>query len=553
MKIYFISIVLVIYYSAISQPNTSKEKLRKLDSIAIQDVPLNAPGIATAIIENGKVIYKKYAGYANLKDSSLIKENTRFNIASNGKQFTALAILSLIEDKKISLQDDVRKFYPTLYPRLKEKITIQSLLNHTSGIRDCYDVWSLQGYTWWEKSFSNKDVLELISKQKELNFKPNTQYLYSNTNYILLALIIEKVTKKSFVQFTTEMFKQLNMPHTSFVNDYTKIDGHIAKAYFNFNTWTTYDWIWNVCGDGNIFSTLEDLIQWEKIIQGTSNVIIRKSVITKSQQAIKDSKFLNYGYGLEFGEYKNLNYTFHEGATGAWKATVIRFPSKNTAIITLTNTGKSIPSMQTRQMADVLFDLQKDENFLITKPASVGNFISDDEVVGTYLTENDFAFQFEKRENKLFLKRIGRNDVELEREANNIFHQKYDTLFKQEFNKNLKGELQVTAYYINHSPYSLTKVNDNMSLNEFSQRKGKYYNQETNTTIEITSANNKSFDVKIGSNQSTKALLISSSKILVNNYSISFDSNRTDVLYLNGERIKKVKFIKSSNKENITK
>nr|MCU0322292.1 beta-lactamase family protein [Chitinophagaceae bacterium] len=533
--------------STISQPSISKEKLKKLDSIATQDVPLNAPGIATAIIENGKVIYKKYAGYANLKDSSLIKENTRFNIASNGKQFTALAILTLIEDKKISLQDDVRKFYPTLYQGLKEKITIQSLLNHTSGIRDCYDIWSLQGFTWWKKSFSNKDVLELINKQRELNFKPNTQYLYSNTNYILLALIIEKVTKKSFVQFTNEMFQQLNMPHTSFVNDYTKIDGHIAKAYFNFNTWTTYDWIWNVCGDGNIFSTLDDLIQWEKIIQGITTVSIRKSVITKSQQTIKGSKFLNYGYGLEFGEYKKLQYTFHEGATGAWKATVIKFPSKKTSFITLTNTGKSIPSIQTRQMADVLFDLQTNENYLITKPASVGNFISDDEVVGTYLTENDFAFQFEKKDRSIFLRRIGRNDVELEREANNIFHQKYDTLFKQEFNKNLKGELQVTGYYINHSPYSLTKVNNKMLLNEFSQRKGKYYNQETNTTIEITSADNKVFDVQIGSNQPTKALLISANKILVNNYSISFDSTSTDVLYLNGERIKNIKYIKLTN------
>ena len=256
LKIIFFAFITLFGDTAIfgqTLNNFTPTEIKRLDSIATQDVPKGAPGIATGIVSNGKIVYEKVAGFANLTDSTLITKDTRFNIASNGKQFTALAILVLLDEKKIRLTDDIRKYLPTVYPKFNSKITIENLLNHTSGIRDVYDLWSLQGLTWWEHSFSNKDVLELIEKQQELNFLPNTKHLYSNTNYILLTAIVEKVTGKSFVPYTTDLFKKLNMPNTSFETDYSKIRGPIAKAYFNFDTWTTYNWIWNVCGDGNIF------------------------------------------------------------------------------------------------------------------------------------------------------------------------------------------------------------------------------------------------------------------------------------------------------------
>ncbi|NBP69148.1 MAG: class A beta-lactamase-related serine hydrolase, partial [Cytophagia bacterium] len=424
---------------------------KRLDSIATQDVPKRAPGVAIGIVSHGKIVYEKVAGYANLDDSTLITRNTRFNIASNGKQFTALAVLVLVDEKKISLTDDIRKYLPNLYPKLNSKITIENLLNHTSGIRDVYDLWSLMGLTWWKNTFSNQDVLALIEKQQALNFSPGSKYLYSNTNYILLTAVIEKVTGQSFVTYTNDLFKKLGMFDTSFEDDYTKIRGPIARSYFNFNKWTTYQWIWNVCGDGNIFSTLADQLRWEQILQGEVKCKIEKQILEKSQQLTDNSTIKNYGYGLEFGTYKGLNYKFHEGATGAWKATTIRFPGKNTSMVTLTNTGKATPNTQTRQMADVVFNLEDNATYLVTKPDKVGSFVSDEEMVGIYLTEDNFAFQFEKRDGVLYLKRIGRNDVQLEREADNILHQTYDPAFKQEFKRNEKGEMTVTAYYTSHS------------------------------------------------------------------------------------------------------
>ena len=526
--------------------NFTSNQIKQLDSIATQDVPKGAPGIATGIISNGKIIYEKVAGFANLTDSTLITKDTRFNIASNGKQFTALAILILTDEKKISLTDDIRKYLPTIYPKFNPKITIENLLNHTSGIRDVYDLWSLQGLIWWKNSFSNKDVLDLIEKQQELNFLPNKKHLYSNTNYILLTAIVEKVTGKSFVAFTNGMFKKLNMSNTSFETNYSKIRGPIAKAYFNFGTWTTYNWIWNVCGDGNIFSTLADQLQWEQILQGKTKSKIKRQILEKSQQLTDNSIIKNYGYGLEFNTYKGISYKFHEGATGAWKATVIRFPNKKISIITLTNTGKSTPSTQTRQMADIVFNLKDDTTHLVTKPAKIGSFVSEEDMIGTYQTDDNLTFQFEKRDSILYLKRIGRNDVKLEREADNILHQTYDIDFKQEFKRNEKGEMTVTAYHTSHSPYTLTKSISNWTNYNCQALNGKFINTETNVTIEIKFANDKNYDIKIGTQDSTKGVLISPTMLLVNNYVLDIQNNITipKMFLLNADRIQRVKFLR---------
>ncbi len=548
MRLLFVVISLSAFaYLRAQDPSPfTARQIKLLDSVATQDVPANAPGIATGIVRNGKIVYEKVAGFANLTDSSFITRDTRFNIASNGKQFAALAILVLIDEKKIRLTDDIRTYLQSIFPGLQTKITIEHLLNHTSGIRDVYDLWSLQGVTWWEQTFNNNDVLKLLEKQQDLNFLPGTKYLYSNTNYMLLATIIEKVTGKSFVVFTNEMFKQLNMPNTSFEDNYLSIRGPIAKAYFNFGTWTTYNWIWNVVGDGNIFSTLADQLQWEQILQGKGRSKIKREILEKSQQLTGHSSINNYGYGLEFGMYKGLSYQFHEGATGAWKATVIRFPDKHISFVTLTNTGKATPNTQTRQMADVVFNLKDNATYLLTKPVKIGAFVSDEDVTGVYQTEDNFTFQFEKRDSVLFLKRIGRNDVQLEREADNIFHQAYDPDFKQEFKRNDKGEMTVTAYYTTHSPYTLTKSNSNWEGYNYEAINGRFLNAEINQVVELKYAGSKNYDIKIGSNDSTKGLLISPGKLLVNNYVLEINMTETvpNTFFLSGDRIQLVRFVR---------
>ena len=202
--------------------------------------------------------------------------------------------------------------------------------------------------------------------------------------------------------------------------------------------------------------------------------------------------------------------------------------------------------MQTRQMADVFFGLQTETQSWLTAPATIGSYVDEKELTGIYLTGNDFAFQFELRNGKLYLKRNGRNDVELEREADNVFHQKNDPAFKQAFVKNAKGEMEVTAYYTTHAPYTLVRANSNWNKFNYHSLNGLYINSETNTQLQVQYTADKSYSVVFNGKDSSNALLVTPAKLLMNNYVLYISKTKTGnpVLLLNGDRIRKVKFVK---------
>jgi len=196
--------------------------------------------------------------------------------------------------------------------------------------------------------------------------------------------------------------------------------------------------------------------------------------------------------------------------------------------------------MQTRQIADVLLNVENKKATYLMKPENIGKFTSVDEILGVYQTENDFTFQFEKRGEDLFLIRSGRNDTKLVRESENIFHQWNDEAFKQEFIKNPDDQMEVTAYYTSHAPYTLKRKNTDWTSFNFASLNGEFKNDETEVAIKIKHQKEKNYSVKIG-NQERKGLLISPNKLLVDDYSIEVDlANKT--LSLNGGRIQKVRF-----------
>lgn len=531
----------ILLFLLISFSSVAQSSLTGMDSVATADVPPKAPGIATAIVHKADVAYERYAGYANLADSVLISRSSRFNIASNGKQFTALAILLLESQKKISLQDDIRKYFPALLKNVTDGITIESLINHSSGIRDVYDLLALQGKTWWEFTLTNTDLLQLLEQQQDVNFKPGSQHLYSNSNYILLALLIEKVSGESFVQFTSNMFDKLGMHNTSFEDDYTKIKQPVALPYFNFSTWSNYEWIWNGVGDGNLFSTLPDLIRWEKIVHGYARPDFNRSLIQKSLQLTSNSLIKNYGFGLEFKSYKGMRIQYHEGATGAWKAVLIRIPEKKLSFITLTNSGKVIPSWQTYQMVDKFLGLSSEAIWPV-RPAMSGPTVSEEEALGIYSNEGAFFFHFLKNDQGEFvLRRQGRNDVKLERESVNVFRQVYDTAFKQEFRKNDKGEMTVTAYYTSHGPYTLTRAPQ--AINFVPVRvHGKFMNVETGATMTLREFSSTGGQVLINDQERT-GTFIGPGKLVVDGWLLTFDVNGPITeLSLNSDRVRRVQF-----------
>ncbi len=540
----FFLALLAFFPSTISQSlSLSYQQRENLDAIAVRDVPPAAPGIATGIVSEGSIVYRRTAGFADLTDSTLIQPNTRFNIASNGKQFTALAVLWLEQQEKLSLTDDIRTYFPKLFPQIESPITIQHLLHHSSGIRDVYDLWSLKGLTWWKLPYSNRDVMSLLEKQAELNFRPGTDYGYSNSNYILLAEIVAKVSGKSFVDFTTGMFQRLGMPHTSFVDDHRAIEGPVAKPYFNFDTWFTFDWIWDATGDGNVFSSLDDQLRWEQILQDPSLVDFPADVLEKSRNRGPLASAIDYGYGSEFETFQGHQVITHAGATGPWKAYFLRFPEKNLALLTLTNSGKTDPRGQTRQMARVLLGLDESNASFETEPLLAGAFVSIDRITGIYLDDDQTVFRFEQREDGLYLIRPGRNDMRMERESGNLFHQWNDPAFKLAFTPAPKGDVSVTAYYPTHAPYTLWKRGFDPSQVDHTALNGQYVNAETGVEIKVEYLEAERYRLSVHERE-VDGYLAGPRQLIAGAYQVSWKGSEAMVseIFLNAGRIRQVRF-----------
>ena len=513
-----------------------------LDSLALQDVPPGAPGIAVGIVQRGEIVYQRVAGWAQLPEQVPLSPQSRFNIASNGKQFTALAILQLARAGRLNLGDDLRQYFPRLYPGITAPITLRHLLTHSSGIRDVYALWQLQGYTWWQEAFTNQDALTLLAAQEDLNFAPGEGYRYSNSNYILLAEIVAQVSGQSFAAYTQGLFASLGMPATAFEAGPGPVTGPVAAPYFNFDTWTTYDWSWQVCGDGNLFSSLADQLRWEQILQQPGRAPgLDAELLAESQAPVAGATVSHYGYGVEISAYRGRPCVFHEGATGAWKAVTLRFPAQQLAIVTLTNSGKTDPARQSRQMADVLLGLPPVAQDWATPPPPRGEVVPVDSILGVYQEAGGTLFRFVWRDSALYLLRAGRNDVQLARGAGDRFYQVYDPTFQQVFARTAAGGWQVTAYHPTHAPYTLTLVRADWAGFDPRARAGRYHNRETGVRVRIRHAGGRDYQLQMGRNR-WPGLLLTPTRMMAGGYQLDFEAETASDFRLQGDRVRQVHF-----------
>ena len=292
------------------------------------------------IVKDGNIIYEKYRGLANMEHQVKIGEKTRSNIASTAKQFTALMILQLSFEQKLSLEDDVRKYLPYVYPKVKEQIKIRHLINHTSGIPDYVDLMNLQNRVWWKQvGLDNGDILELIEKQEDLGFTPGSKYSYSNTNYNLLTIIIEKVTKKKFTTYSQNFFEELGMTDTGFIRRYLQVIPNKAYAYSDWGYGELFRsaFVTKTSGEGFLYTTLKDQLKFEQALQianHNNNVLL-----IKSQLPIKNSEIKTYGFGLKFEDRLGRKAIHHDGATLAYNCQMLRFPEEKLTVFIMSNNG----------------------------------------------------------------------------------------------------------------------------------------------------------------------------------------------------------------------
>ncbi len=314
----------------------------------------DSPGCALGIIKDGKLIYKRGYGSANLEYGIPITSKTVFRIGSVSKQFTAFCIALLLWRKDISLDDDVREYIPEL-PRFEKPIKVKHLIHHTSGLPDYLELMELTGMSH-EVNYSPEDVIDVLSRLRRLNFTPGEKYSYSNTNYFLLGIIVERVTGKSLSRFAEEnIFKPLGMENTHFHDDHTLIVKNRAVGYApKDNGFRICETILDIVGDGGVFTTVEDLYIWDQNfyknrLEGGDELI--KIVHTPGR--LNDGREIKYAFGLIIDEYRGLKVVRHGGAFAGFRAEMMRFPEQKFTVICLCNLATINPTKLAKKVADI--------------------------------------------------------------------------------------------------------------------------------------------------------------------------------------------------------
>lgn len=324
------------------------EKAKKLDSLYSEMFKYGEFNGNVLIAEGDTIILKKSYGVADRKNETPLNENSIFNLASITKQFTATAIYLLVKDKKLSLDDEISKFLPEL--NFYKEVRIKHLIHHTSGLPDYMDLYDEKGDKF--KFVTNDYIIELFAKERpSLLFEPNEKWNYSNTGYLLLASIIERVSKDKYSDFLKErIFKPLKMNQTGVYFVYT--DGlklkNLAVGYSedslgnfigNIKYAKTFD---GVYGQGRIYSTTTDLFKWAKELK--SNNLLSK---VDTEYLFNDSKLnsgenTNYGFGWFLNKSKEYgNYIDHSGSWAGYITFIEKHLENDKTIIILQNNGNA--------------------------------------------------------------------------------------------------------------------------------------------------------------------------------------------------------------------
>jgi len=329
------------------------EKTDRVDQIFAQWDTTSSPGAALAIIKDGQIIYERGYGLAKIEDGMIMTPSRIFDIGSVSKQFTAACVAILAKQGKISLDDDIRKYFPEM-PRYENPIAIKHLIYHTSGLRDYNGLLELAGFRPESDCPNVAEALEVIRRQKRLNYPSGEEFSYTNTGYFLLGQIVERVSGKSLNAFAQEyIFKPLAMEHTLYQDDHTQIIKNRATGYDPTDKGYKIDMSnWDETGDGNVYTSVEDLYFWD---QAFYNNKLGKDLMDMLHTVgtLNNGKKLDYAFGLRVSEYKGLKIVRHTGSWAGFRAVIVRFPEQKFSVICLANLSSLNPSDLSLKVADI--------------------------------------------------------------------------------------------------------------------------------------------------------------------------------------------------------
>lgn len=358
-----LSLSVIAFTAAIAVARKEKEDEaleRKVDQIfAAYDKP-DSPGCALGVIRDGNFVYKKGYGAGSLEFGVPLSPQSVFYMGSVSKQFTAASVVLAGEQGFVSLDDDIRKYVPEI-PSYGKPVTIREMLHHTSGFRDILSLMFLAGRNS-EDIHPTNELLDLLSRQKALNFAPGDEFLYSNTNYFLMSVVIARATGKPLSQFAEEnIFKPLGMTHTRFYDDRTVVlPGRVAAYSPRPSGGFRVDWSTNfdMVGGGGLMSSVEDLLLWDRNFYDNK---LGKGMLLKELQTqgrLNNGKQIEYALGLFISMYRGLPIVAHDGANFGYRTALLRFPEQRFSVVCLCNLATSNPGNLSYRIADLYLESQ---------------------------------------------------------------------------------------------------------------------------------------------------------------------------------------------------
>jgi CubicO group peptidase (beta-lactamase class C family) len=313
----------------------------------------DGPGCAVAVMRDSAIVHVGGYGMADLEHRVKITPAAVFHVASLSKQFTAFAVLDLADRGKLDLDDDVRVYVPQV-PVFGPRITLRHLLHHMSGLRDQWKLLRLAGWRWMDE-FKKGDVLDVVRRQRDLNFSPGEGFSYCNTGYTLLGAVVERVAGAPLREFArARIFKPLGMRATHFRHDHMKLIKQRAFGYRGEGKGPFQFWVPNfdLVGPTGLYTTVEDLLRWARHLMKPRAKYARVVAALTRRGSLKGGTRVGYGAGVGIGSYRGLPVVSHSGWDLGYASHLAIYPTARFAVVILGNLSSLTPALPARRIAD---------------------------------------------------------------------------------------------------------------------------------------------------------------------------------------------------------
>jgi len=363
-------IILFLVIHSLCFPSSGQGNVRmtlnysKIDSLA-NTWPAKTPGGVIAVVGKGEVLYHRAFGLANLPHKIQVSSKTLFTIGA-AKQFTGLAFAILADRNIISLDDDIRKFFPQL-PKCFDQVTLRHLLGHTSGIWDAYNMLALAGKIPNKTLLYRNDVLAVLERQQKLEFVPGSEWRYNSTAYVLLALALEKITATPFPSWMqANIFEPLGMSNTIIESEAEEVIIGAADSYNKKNgKYITSFGNRAFYGAGDLYTTISDMAKWGHLFAPENNMMKEPKKKISTTGTLSTGKATSYGLGLFIDNHRGLKRIHHGGSHAGYRASFIYYPEIDRGLISLSNCG----NLDSYGIADAVFEKYLGEQNIPAKPA----------------------------------------------------------------------------------------------------------------------------------------------------------------------------------------